>query len=570
MACHSRPPRPRWTSLPGASPLSIGIQEQVTRSLRPVLLVILGSVCLVLLIAAANVINLQLARAVRREAEFAVRAALGAGRRRIAQQLLAEGVLLAVLAAVVGVVVAAVALPLIVQRLPEGLPRISAVRLDWQVLAFVAAATLAVGMAVGLVPALGAGRTRLFDTLRGGARTLGGTRHRARAGLVVTEVALALMLLVGAALLGRSLARLLSVDSGFDATNLITMEVQATGARYEAPGSVFANHDRIREAVRALPGVTGVGLTTQLPLSGSFDRFGVVAQDKPLANPELTPSADRYTVSWDFMRTMGIQLQRGRAFSEAEAADSNGRQVIVSQSLAQRIWPGEDAIGKYLRIGGPSRPWREVIGVAGDIRHTGLDATVTQQVYVPERQWFGEESQMMLVVRTTGDPSRLIASVRDAVRAVDPVQPISRVATMDQVISRSTSQRRLGLMLFLAFSAMALALACAGIYGVLGGAVAERAREIGLRSALGATPRAIVALVVRQGARLAAIGLVVGTLGALLLARYLRALLFGVGAYDPAAMLMAASVIAAVALAACIIPARRALRVDPMAALRAD
>jgi len=219
-------------------------------------------------------------------------------------------------------------------------------------------------------------------------------------------------------------------------------------------------------------------------------------------------------------------------------------------------------------VGGPTRPWREVIGVANDIRHTGLDATVSQQIYIPERQWPWSENQMTMVVRTAGDPAALVNAVRDAVRSADPVQPIARVATMDQVIARSTSQRRLGLLLFASFSAMALVLACGGIYGVLAGAVSERAREIGLRSALGATPRSIVGLIVRQGVRLAAVGILLGVGGAFLLSRYLRTLLFGVGPLDPTAMLIAAAVLTAVAVLACVVPARRALAVDPMAILK--
>ncbi|HYC51436.1 MAG TPA: ADOP family duplicated permease [Gemmatimonadaceae bacterium] len=558
------------SSYAGEGALTIGLQEQVTRNVRPILLVLLGSVIFLLLIAGANVINLQLARAVRRGEEFAVRAALGAGRRRIAQQLLSEGLVLTSIAALVGVGIAAAGLPLVTQRLPEGLPRVSAVGLDWRVFAFVAAATLLVGLAVGLVPALGAGRARLFDVLRGGGRSLGGTHHRARAALVIGEVALALMLLVGATLLGRSLVRLMSVDAGFDASNLITMEVQAAGARYDSAAHVFANHDRIREVVAALPGVESVGLTTQLPLGGNLDRYGVIAQDKPLPNPELAPDGERFTIGGDFMRTMRIDVIRGRRFTGAEARDSNVKVVIVSQSLANHLWPGEDPLGKQLRVGGPSRPWREVIGVAEDIRHTGLDATVSQQFYVPERQWFGAETQMTLVVRTTSDPASLVGAVREAVRSVDPLQPIAKVATMDQVVARSTSQRRLGLMLFAAFSTMAILLACAGIYGVLAGAVSERAREIGLRSALGATPRAIVSLVLRQGARLAVVGLLLGVGGAFALSRYLRTLLFGIEAHDPVSVVVAVGVIAAVALLACVVPARRAVRVDPMTALRSE
>jgi putative ABC transport system permease protein len=554
----------------GHGALLVGLQERVTRKARPIFLAILGAVVLVLLIAAANVVNLQLARAVRRQGEFAVRAALGAGRGRLAQQLLAESLVLAALGGVIGLLIAAALLPALVAQLPESLPRQGAIRIDWLSFTLVAFLVLLLGVLMGMAPALYAGRRRLFDALRGGGRTVGGAHHRTRAGIVIGEIALAMMLLIGAGLLGRSLVVLLSVNVGFDPTQLVTMEVQATGTAYQTPAAVFANHDRILDAVRAVPGVVDAGLSNQLPLGGSFDMYGIRAQDKPLENPELAPSADRYTVTSDLMRTMRIPVIRGRGFTDTESRDSSVKVAIVSEALAKRIWPGEDAVGKYIKLGGPQRPWWLVIGIAGNIHHQGLDVGLTQQVYTPERQWFWEESQMTLVVRTKGDPAHMLSAVRDAVRGVDPLQPISRVATMDEVISRSTSQRRLGLLLFVAFGAMALLLATAGIYGVLAGSVAERTREFGVRTALGASPRSIVALVLRQGAVLAGIGLVIGTIAAFGLSRYLRALLFGVESTDPIAIGCGVLGIIGVSLVACLVPARRAVRVDPMTALRSD
>jgi putative ABC transport system permease protein len=399
----------------------------------------------------------------------------------------------------------------------------------------------------------------------GGAR-----RHRARGGLVVGEIALALMLLAGAGLLSRSLVRLMSADPGFDPSRLLTLQVQATGPRYANDRAVFASHDRIREAVLAVPGVTSVGIASQLPLGGNVDGYGVVAEDRPLANPELAPSADRYSVSSDFMRTMGVAVLRGRGFVAADEGDSARRVVIVSAALAARIWPGEDPLGKRVRLGGPDKPWREVVGVARNVRHSGLDAVVTHQVYIPERQWQWADDQVTLVVRTAGDPAAIAAAVRRAVTAVDATQPVTRLATMEQVVATSTAQRRLARLLFAAFAGVALVLAAAGIYGALAGMVAERRREIGLRSALGATPRQIVALVLRQGARLALAGLVLGALGALGVGRVIHGLLYGVQPTDPLTLAAVAGLLALVATAACLIPARRALRVDPMTALRVD
>ena len=545
-----------------------GLQENATKNARPVLLALVAAVFVVLGIAVINVVSLQLARAARRQEEFAVRAALGAGRARLAGQLFAEGLVLALLGGIAGVAIAAAVLPLLLAQLPQDLPRLSAIHVDWMTLLLVSAIVLGVAMVAALVPTSTAGGKRLFDTLRGGTRALGGAHHRTRATLVIGEVALAMMLLVGAGLLGRSLMRLLSVNAGFDAGHLVTMQVQATGTAYPDRAAIQANHDRILESVRALPGVEAAGLTGMLPLGGNYDDRGIDVLDKPVQNPSLRPSAMRYTVTADYLRAMRIPVVRGRAFSEAEARDTTVRVTLVSDAMARRIWPGEDPIGKQIRLG--ERPWMTVIGVTANVRHTGLDEGDRMAFYVPEQQWDYGESEMTLVVRTTGDPSAMVSTVREAVRRVDPRQPITNVATMQGVVASSTAQRRLGFLLFIAFGAMALLLAAAGIYGILAGSVAERTREIGLRTALGASRGSIAGLVVRQSGALAGVGLVLGTAASLALARYLRALLFGTEASDPVSLVFAIGVIAVIAAVACIVPARRALHVDPMVALRSE
>ena len=547
---------------------AMGLQERVTRAAQPILLTLFGAVLLVLLIAAANVANLQLARASRRQEEFAVRMALGAGRSRLARQLGAEGLVLAVAGGVLGMVLAAALMPVLTARLPENLPRAEAIGLDWMAIAFTTLMAVGVGVGVGLVPALQLGATGTFDALRSGHRTIGAASRRTRAAFVVSEMALALMLVTGATLLARSLARLLEVNPGFDASHLVTMEVRASGVAYQAPGTTLQNHDRIRDAVASLPGVVSVALATEMPLTANIDRFGVAAQDKPLSNPELAPYADRYTVSSDFLRTMRIPILRGRDFTPAETRDSSAHVAIVSADLANKIWPGENAVGKLIRLGGPTRPWWNVIGVAGNVRHTGLDESVSQQVYLPERQWWNEESQMMLVVRTLGDPAQLRNAVRDAVRSVDPRQAIATPATMDSIVEQSTVQRRVALMFFAFFSTIALLLAMGGVYGVMAGAVTERTREFGVRAALGASPSGILGLVLRDGFALALAGLAVGVTGALLLGRYLQSLLYRVEPGDPAMLTVAAGVVMLTSLLACTLPARRAARVDPMTALR--
>jgi putative ABC transport system permease protein len=549
--------------------------ERATKGTRAIFLVTIGAVALLLLIAAANVVNLQLARAARRDEEFAVRAALGAGRGRIARQLLAEGLVVAVIGGAVGMALAGLALPSLVAQLPATLPRLESVRLDWQVLVVIAALVMLLGVAIGLIPAAQAGRRPLIAGIRaGGARGGGAPHHRTRAGIVIAEVALAMMLVVGAGLLGRTLVGLLSVDPGFDAGNLVTMSVQEAGPRYDSATAIFAHHDAVREAVSRVPGVGGVGLTSQLPLGGNMDQYGIRDRDFATLDPDRGLDAERYAVSADYMRAMKIRLVRGRGFAEDEVRDTASRAVIVSDALANRMWPGQEPIGRYISIGGAppgeQPPYFRVIGVVGATHHAGLDRGAAPQVYVPERQWRWPETTMTLVARVSGDPEQFIQAVFDAARSVDPTQPVLRVATMEQVVARSIGQRRLGMTLFVSFSAMALLLAAAGIYGVLAGSVTERTREFGVRAAFGATPASITRLVLRDGAVLTAAGLAIGGASALLLSRYLRALLYGVEAWDPVSIALAVAAITLVALAACIVPARRATRTDPVTALRAD
>ena len=547
----------------------VPVQEEVTRASRPTLLVLTAAVALLLLLATANVATLQLTRAMRREHELAIRAALGAGRGRLTQQLLAEGVVLALLGGVGGLLVARLGLPALLAQLPARLPRLDTVGLDPTALGVAASLTLVMAVAIGLAPAW-QGQRSVAGALRDGVRFTSSRRRLARSVLVATEVALALVLLAGAGLLARSLSRLMDQAPGFDARGVLALEVQASGAAYETDASVYANHERMLAAVAALPGVAGVGIASQLPLGGSIDSYGVAAQDRPLANPALAPSGDRYVVSNGFMQAMRIPILRGRAFMRVDEDTAAARVVIVSAALARRIWGDEDPLGKRVQLGGPEAPWREVVGVAGNVRHSSLDSDVTQQVYVPERQWLWSDGYVTLVVRTTGDPAALARSVREVVRGIDPLQPITRVATMEQIVATSTANRRLALVLFAAFSLTALVMAAAGIYGVLAGSVIERTREIGLRTALGATPGRILALVLGQGARLVAVGVVVGLGGAVALGRVLRGLLFGVAPSDPSTLGMVTLALGVVAALACLVPVVRALRVDPVTALRAE
>jgi putative ABC transport system permease protein len=545
------------------------VQDEITIGTRPALYALSGAVLLVLLIAVANVVSLQLARAMRRAQEFAVRGALGASRSRMIRQLLTEGLLLAFLGGVAGLLVVYAVLPVLITRLPPALPRLSAIHVDFGALSVVTAIVLLLAIVMGLAPARG----RFDDfsaALRSGRRLAGSANHSTRATLVVGEVALALMLLVSAGLLGRSLVRLLGMNAGFDTTHLLTLEINSSGAKYPNDTSVYEYHDRVRQAVRALPGVIGVAVANQLPLGGNMDMYGVIDPANVPANPELVPSGDRYAVSTEYLRTMRIPILSGRDLTESDAIPGANKVALVSAALARALWPNQNPIGQEIRVGGLDGPNRTVIGVAGNVLHGGLDAKTTLQWYIPERQFFFADNSEVLIVRTAADPAALAAAVRRTIAAIDPTQPIVKIATMDEVVATSTSQRRLALVLFGAFSAAALLLAIAGIYGVLAGSVAERTREIGVRSALGATPRSLIALIVGQGGRLAALGIVLGLGGSFALTRYLQSLLFGIAPNDPVTLVGVCALLASVTLAACLVPAARAARVSPSAALRSE
>jgi putative ABC transport system permease protein len=548
------------------------MQEEVTRAVRPALYAIAGAVVLVLLIAVANVVNLQLARAVRRDAEFGVRLALGAGAARLAQQLAAEGLVIATAGGVLGVALGWATLPVLVARLPRSFPRIDAIHFDFAALAVVGAIVVPLAIVLGIVPARGARKRVLYSgALRGASRVQGADHHRTRSTLVIAEMALALLLLASAGLLARSLVRLLAVDPGFDPNNLITMSVEASGQRYAANDAVLDLRRRTIDGVLAVPGVIGAAVTTSVPLGGNRDQYSIIAQDRPLANPELAPYATGYRVVGDYLKVMRVHLLAGRNFTEQDARDTSSSVAIISRALATTLWGGGDvtgALGKRIYIPNAAHHWSTVVGVAGDVHNESLDADDRRAFYLPESAWGWANGSGMLVVRARSVSAALVRQVRSAVAAADPSQPVTDVRTMDAVVTSSAAQRSLALTLFAAFAALALLLSAAGIYGVLAGSVAERTREIGLRSALGATPADLLRMVLARGLGLAAVGVVLGLIGALVTTRYLRTLLFGVGPMDPLMLGGAAALLLTVAAVACLVPARRAIRVDPMEALR--
>jgi putative ABC transport system permease protein len=544
----------------------IPVAENLVGDYRPYLYLLMGAVALVLAIACGNVTNLLLARSQRRLGEMAVRTALGADRRRLVRQLLTESALLHLLGGVFGALLAAAGVTALVHASPPNVPRLSSVTVDARVLAVTFAVSMLTGIVFGLVPALrGSGQEMRAALAAAGAGAVG--RRRSLAGLlVVGDLALALVLLIGAGLMLQSLYRLMAVDPGFDSRRLLAAEISASGPRYREDGKVLAFYQQALERVRALPGVEAAAVTSQLPLGGNFDSYGITLEDNPRAGEGDMPAAQRFAVSPDYLATMRIPLLAGRAFTAGDRAGSPAV-VLVDRTFAQRVWPGCEPLGRRVRLGDPEGPWRTVVGVVGDVRHLGLDEPPAMQLYLPEAQWV--DTDMVLAVRTRTEPRALAGAVRRAIWAVDRDRPITKLAAMDDIMQVSLARRLLILRLLAVFAGIAVLLAMVGIYGVLSQSVAARTREIGMRIALGASPRRIVSLVVRDGARQVAAGLALGAGLALALTRFLGSLLFGVTAQDPMTYACVALVLAAVAMAAAYLPARRAARLDPMTSTRA-
>jgi putative ABC transport system permease protein len=546
----------------------VALREQLTGDVRPALLVLAGAVAFVLLIACANVANLLLARAGARQRELAVRAALGAARARLVRQLLAESIVLSAIGGVCGLLLAWWALGFLRAVVAERLPiqRLEMVGIDTSVLLFTVVVSLLCGLLFGVAPALTASGTSLTDSLKEGGRSGSGSRgNRMRGAFVVVEVALALVLLVGAGLLLRSFVRLLDQRPGFDSTRIVTMRLSLPGARYDA-GQRLQFLTRFFQQVNALPGVESSGAISFLPLTGlgAATRMEIVGQPKPPTGQE--PVTDVRVITHDYLGTMGVPLLKGRLFNEQDAADAKGR-VVINETMARRHWPNEDPIGRRVRIAWDDLE-DEVIGVVGDVKHAGLDAEPRAMTYWPyARNAYGT---MTVTVRTAFDTGRVVNSIVGLVRQLDPELVVANVKTMDEVVSNSVAQRRLTMLLLTIFAATALLLAAVGIYGVIAYNVTQRTQEIGIRMALGAQRSDVLGMVVRQALLLAVAGIVLGGAGALVLTRLMEGLLFQVKPGDPMTFIVVSSVLAAVALLASYIPGRRATRVDPVIALRAE
>jgi putative ABC transport system permease protein len=553
------------------------LQDDITREVRPALLAVMGAVFLVLLMAGVNVTNLQLARGAQRQGEFAMRVTLGAGRMRLIRQLVTESLLLAGLGGAVGVIIAAAGMRLLVAMSPPGLPRIDAIRFSGEAFCFALALTTLVGVTAGLFPALSASREELRASAKQNSARSTRSDSWTRRTLVVTEMALALVLLAGAGLLLRSMERLLAVDPGFNSSDLLTIQIKTSGHEFDDTSSAPTAGSDARgrffeqalDAVRRVPGVMAAGLTTNLPLTDDAVIYGIYGARFESDPPNVGTDVFRYVVSPGYCEAMQIPLRRGRFLSESDGSDAPPI-VLISESLAKSEFPEQDPIGKRVHVGPTDRPWYTVVGVVGDVKQNSLVTDEPNAVYLTEAQsWFSDDT-MSVVVRERGDAAALTPAVENAIWSVDKNQALVRVATADQLMAAGQATRRFVLMLFEAFALVALALAATGIYGVLSGSVAERTREIGVRSALGASRGDILGLVLGKGMKLAAIGAAIGLCAAVVSSSALVSLLFGVSRLDPLTYLSVTALLLAVAAAACAVPAARAVAVDPVEALRSE
>jgi predicted permease len=540
---------------------------------RMALLVLLGAVGLVLLIACVNVANLLLARAAARETELALRAALGAGRRRLVRQLLTESLVLAVLGGVAGVLLASASLGPLLALQPEGVPRLAEVRIDRSVMAFAAALSVLTGLLFGLFPAWHATATSTAQTLREGSRgLLAGPDQRLRGGLVVAQIALAMTLLAGAGLLLRSFDRLRRVDPGFRADSALTFRLSLPESAYELEGRRTAFFQDLLARLEALPGVRSAGAVMGLPLGGLNFTLSFEVLGRPKVPPAQQPSMQVRVATPGYLETMGIPIVRGRGLQPSDTASAPSV-VVLSEAAVRRFFPGEDPLGKRIVVG-----WRrpeglppaggEVVGIVGDVKELGLDQQDPPEVYIPHAQL--PTNAMDVVLRTSVDPLSMTRSVAAVVASVDPELPVARLQTLDDVVARSVSEPRFYMLLLGAFAVMAVSLAALGIFGVMSYAVVQRRREIGIRVALGAHPRDVLGMVLRQALLLAVSGVGLGLLGTVAFSRVIASLLFRLSPTDPATLAAVAAVLMAVAFVASYLPARRATRVDPLTALRSE
>ncbi|MGA9770170.1 MAG: ABC transporter permease [Blastocatellia bacterium] len=541
----------------------IPLHENLVGDIRWPLLILLAATGFVLLIACANVANLLLARASVRHKEVAVRLALGAGRWRIIRQLLTESFLLSLVGGLAGLTLALWGVPFLVSLTPANIAQAKAASVDSKVLIFTFGVSLLTAVIFGLVPAMQATKLNLNEALKEGSRnTAGGGRGWVRNTLVIAEISIALVLLSGGGLLIRSFARLSNVDPGFRTDHLLTLEVSPPYSKYSETGQRAAFYDELLQRVESLPGVEAAGVVTSLPLKDDLGHMTYITEQSGAV--KVVPALPRAS-SASYFRALGMPIMSGREFDAKDLPTSTGV-AIINESMAQASWPGENPVGKRMKMGVETQPWLTVVGVVKDIRMR-LGRMPTPQVYLPYTQSpaFGPRD---LVLRTQTEPESLAAAVRREVWAIDKDQPVADISTMEQLLSTSIERPRFNMLLFAIFSALALALAGVGIYGVMSYTITQSTREIGIRMALGAQSSDVLKLAMGEGLRLTLTGVAIGLFAAFALTRVMSSLLFGVSATDPLTFALIALLLTAVALAACYVPARRATKIDPMVALR--
>jgi len=546
------------------------LTSQVLGEVRPTIFILTAAVAFVLLIACANVASLLLGRARARQREMAVRASLGASRRHIMQQLLIEALVLVVLSGCIGVAFALLGVHALAAAAPRDVPRIQSITIDGPVLVFALLVTVGTGLACGLAPALHATRADLHLALKEAGRGSASDRRgeHLRRSLIVAEVALSVVLLVGAGLLARSFARLRAVDPGFDPSSVLTARISLPASKYPDSHSRRAFYRAAVDAVRALPGVTDAAVVRVLPLTAVMGDWSFRPDGVPRGQEKA--AGDWQVISPAYFRVMHIPMKSGRALDETDDERAPGA-VIVNEALARRAWPGQQPLGQHIRMGGSDSALRTVVGVVADVRHRGLDADPRPEIYLPHSQWTvggAAVPEMYFVLRSSRDPRTLAIGLRHIIQSLNPDLPLTNVRTMDEVLSGWTAARRISFLVLAALAIAAAVLAAVGLYGVVSYAVAQRTTEFGIRRALGATTSSVIGLVARQGATPVANGIGVGLVGAFALSRLMAAILFHVSATDPVIFAAVPAFVAVVAAAATYLPALRATRVDPLTAVR--
>jgi predicted permease len=548
----------------------VPLEKQLVGDMQRPLLLILGSVGFVLLIACSNVANLLLTRSFGRMREFTLRAALGAGRVRLVRQLLTESLVLAVTGGILGIWLAVAGVKFIKAFGPENIPRLQEVSLDMRVLLFAAAISLFTGVFFGLVPALEAARTNVFESLKeGGQRGAGGSAHpRLRNALLVSQVALALVLVISAGLLVRTFYSMLNADPGFRPAQVFTFQLSLPALKYPDQERIVPLYARVLENLRQVSGVESAGIAETLPMGGEGESTVIKIPDHPVTNDKSLPFANYTMVSRGYFSAVGASILRGRAIAETDSVDSTPVTVINS-AMAKLYWPGEEALGKRVALGSPRYPTFTIVGIVADIKHFSMREDPLPEMYVPytQKQW-PSMLTMNVAVRAKADLGSMTSSVREAIHSSDPDLPIAKLAPLTTLVDDSMTEPRFATLLLASFAGLALLLATIGMYGVISYSVAQRTQEIGIRMALGAPRGNVFGMVLAQGARLAGLGIVIGLGAALAVTRLLASFLYGVQPADPFTFAAVSAILTVVALLACYLPARRATRVDPIIALR--